>query len=108
MYRRLLKNSNVNCYFATSSLEAENILNSTKIDLVVSDYRLKQETGLDFIKKMRKQEISIPMIILSGFAEEEFIKQALSLSIVQDFVVKPISSGDLKKVLSRYLNQELL
>ena len=108
MYRRLLHSSNINCYFAQNTTEAERILNNCTIDLVVSDYRLEQETGLDFIKKMRKENITIPMIILSGYAEEEFVKQALNMSVIQDFVLKPISSQDLKNVLSKYLKSELL
>lgn len=108
MYRRLLHGSNINCYFAQNTTEAERILNNCTIDLVVSDYRLEQETGLDFIKKIRKENITIPMIILSGYAEEEFVKQALNMSVIQDFVLKPISSQDLKTVLSKYLKSELL
>jgi YesN/AraC family two-component response regulator len=108
MYKRLLRGSEFNCFFAHNVTEAKNIIETQKIDLVVSDYRLEQETGLDFIKQMRERNIKIPMIILSGYAEEEFVKKALELSIVQDFVLKPISSNDLRSVLNKYLKQEML
>ena len=39
------------------------------IELVVTDYKMPRMNGVDFIKRIRKQAPSTPIILLSGFAD---------------------------------------
>ncbi len=108
MYKRVFRNSNIICYFAKNITTAEEIIKNEKIDLVVSDYRLEQETGLDFIKKLRTNHLNIPMIILSGFADEELVLTAVKNAIIQEYILKPINADELRKLLDKYLKLEQL
>ena len=49
--------------------DALQLLSEREFDLVITDYRLPSMTGSELIKRMRKQEIDTPVILLSGFVE---------------------------------------
>ena len=54
-------------FVAKNIKEAFEILEKEKIDLIISDIHLKNECGLDFIKKFRETNNETPILILSAF-----------------------------------------
>lgn len=107
-YKRMLHSTKVEGFYAKNSEEAIKIIKAVNIDLIMSDYRLEQETGLDFLKYARKNGINVPMIIISGYAEENFIKSAMELNIVQDYLVKPVGLDIFKKLIMKFLPGEIV
>jgi len=107
-YKRMLHFSKINGHYSKSIGEAFKILKTEKIDLIISDYRLEQETGLEFLKLARESGSTVPMIIISGYAEENFIKSAIELNIVQSYYLKPINFDSFKAIINKYLPEELL
>lgn len=105
-YRRMVRQYGMTGFYALNSKEAQQIIDTNKIDLIISDYRLEQETGLDFLKKVRETNLEIPLVIISGYAEEEFINAAMKLHVIQDYLIKPITINDFRGVLSKYLGKE--
>ena len=105
-YRRMLHSTSFEGIFTRNSQEALKAIKDEKIDLIVSDYRLEQETGLDFLKVARKMGVQVPMIIISGYAEENFIKNAIEHNIVQSYLIKPVSLEVFKKTLIEFLPEE--
>lgn len=106
-YKRMLRLEGVAGHFAQNSIEAQKIIDSESVDLIISDYRLEQETGLDFLKTIRLNNAKIPMIIISGYAEENFVRSAMDLNIIQDYLIKPITVNDFRNVLEKFLVKEL-
>lgn len=103
-YRRMLRSYEYNGFYATNSKDAYKIIANNQIDLIISDYRLEQETGLDFLKNVRTGNLRIPMIIISGYADGAFIKSALELNVIQGYFLKPISVDVFGQVLVKFLN----
>ena len=101
-YQRLIRQFEVKAFYAQNTEQARIILGSQKIDLIISDYRLEQETGLEFLTKMRQEFKNTPMIILSGYAEENFIKEAISSNTIQEYLLKPISLHEFKNLIQKY------
>lgn len=64
-----------------------------KPDLVITDIKMPDMDGLDAARAIWNQ-FALPVIIISGFAEEELLKRA-SAHHVMVFLVKPIKSADL-------------
>ena len=54
-------------FVAKDIKEAFKILESERIDLIISDIHLKNECGLDFIKSFRQTNNHTPILILSGY-----------------------------------------
>lgn len=107
-YRRIVRPMGIEGFYAKDSKQAQMVLDTHKIDLIISDYRLEQETGLDFLRTVRIKDKKIPMIIISGYAEENFVNNARELDIIQDYLIKPVSLEGIKNLLGRYLTRENL
>lgn len=107
-YQRILKPYGIESFFARNSKEAELIIEKHKVDLIISDYRLEQETGIDFLNRVRQKDREIPMIIISGFADEDFIKMAMESKVIQGFYLKPINVNEFRSVIERYIPKESL
>ena len=69
-------------YHAQSISEANVILDSNLIDIIICDIKLKNENGLDFIRDFRKKNTKIPIIVISGHKDEEFLFRASDLQLI--------------------------
>ena len=78
--------------------EAETILSREKIDIIISDIKLKQENGLDFIRNFRQHDSHTPIIILSGHKDEDFLFRAIPLKLTA-YLLKPIKYDELINAL---------
>ena len=85
-------------YDTESTKKAEELIKSHRIDVIISDINLAQDSGLEFIKKIRKLQINIPVILLSAYTNKEYLLEATKLKLV-DYLVKPIDFNDLKDAL---------
>jgi DNA-binding response OmpR family regulator len=100
--------SNFKIDFVLNVEEAEQRLSTQDYDVVVADYDLPNENGLDFLQKLRKQGNELPFILFTGKGREEVAKQALSLG-VDSYINKSVnieaSYGELSNDI-RLLNQK--
>jgi two-component system response regulator GlrR len=48
--------------------EALSHIQSQKFDLVLTDYRMPDMTGLDLVSKLRQDECSVPIIMMTGYS----------------------------------------
>ncbi len=76
---------------ATSGDEALTLLKDRLPDVIVSDIRMPEMDGLEFIANVRNDPrlATIPVIVLSGHGAEEDERTAWQLGI-HDFVAKPV------------------
>lgn len=77
-------------FVAKNIEEAFKILKNEKIDLIISDINLKNESGLDFIKKFRETNNEMPILILSGYKDEDLLFKAMTLNL-SGYLIKPIN-----------------
>ena len=77
-------------FVAKNIKEAFKILNDEKIDLIISDVNLKKESGLDFIEEFRKTNNETPILILSGYKDEDLLFKAMTLNL-SGYLLKPIN-----------------
>jgi CheY-like chemotaxis protein len=62
-------------------------LQSESFDLVLSDYRLPDMTGIEFIRQLNKTNNSAPIVLLTGKGNENVAVEAMKLG-VRDYIVK--------------------
>lgn len=72
---------------AASTDEAAELINRVKPEVVVLDTRLREENGLDVIKKCRKNEVQCKFIALASSTNEIEFKQACQMG-VNGYVLK--------------------
>lgn len=85
---------------ATTIDEAKKTLSEQNIDIIISDIKLKNENGIDFIRDVRSYNTATPIIIISGHKDEEFLFRSIPLGLTA-YLLKPIKYEDLIDALSR-------
>lgn len=91
-------------FLAKDNKKAFHILLKEKIDLIIVDSHLKNESGIDFIEKVRLRDQQIAIILISDHKNEEILFRVVSLKL-SGYIVKPISYIDLIKAFERCTNQ---
>ncbi|MCW4022607.1 MAG: response regulator [Candidatus Bathyarchaeota archaeon] len=64
-----------------------NIVQKENFDLLISDYRLPDMTGIELVQELKKKSIEIPIILLTSKGSENVAVEAMKLG-VQDYVIK--------------------
>jgi DNA-binding NtrC family response regulator len=85
-----------------SSKEALEQLRQQTFDLVVLDIQLDQESGLDLLQKIAKEQEDIPVILCTAYS---CYKDDFSSWLADAYVVKSSNLDDLKKEVRRILAQ---
>ena len=82
------------CGEASDGELAYPLIKKEKPDIVITDIRMPFMNGLELSKIIKKEMPWIEIIILSGFEEFEYAKEAIHLGVAQ-YLTKPISGDDL-------------
>ena len=107
--RRIMKNilkqlGFKNLVEADDGTTALNILESQKIDLIISDWNMPKMTGLELLKKLRAstEYKKTPFLMVTAEAQKQNVIEAVQAG-VSNYVVKPFTaeaiSDKLKKIL---------
>ena len=78
--------------------KANEILNNSHIDIIISDINLDGGNGLDFIERIRIKNKIIPVIFISAYTDTNYLLQATKLKLI-DYLIKPIDFKMLKNAL---------
>ncbi|MCF5544722.1 response regulator [Pseudomonas salomonii] len=94
----------IRCMTADSGETAWDLLeSSSSIGLLITDLRMAPSNGLQLIKQVRSStRAALPIIIMSGDAEARDVIDAMHMSVV-DFMLKPIDSVKLARMVKREL-----
>ena len=79
---------------------ALSMIRDTKPDILITDIRMPFMDGLALCRVVRRQMPWIGIIILSGYDEFEYARQAIQLG-VKEYMLKPITANELRQVLDR-------
>lgn len=98
----ILKHLFKEIYVAKNAKEAFNLYESKKPDLIITDIRMPNETGIELIKKIRKTDSKIRVIITSAFTDLDYMLEATELHLVK-YIVKPITEVKLNEALEAFI-----
>ncbi|MDQ0195846.1 response regulator transcription factor [Paenibacillus wynnii] len=77
---------------ASNGTAAMQILEEIPVELMITDIRMPEISGLALVSQMREKQIQCQpsVILISGHAQFEYAQQAIQLSVV-DYLLKPAS-----------------
>lgn len=101
--KRVLENQH-EIQIAYNSLEAYKALNSASFDLVLLDYRLGKENGLEVLNSIKQMENDLPVVIMTAFGSSDVVIKSINQG-ARDYLIKPIELNDLETVIQRYSRQ---
>jgi DNA-binding NarL/FixJ family response regulator len=87
---------------AESAIEYLNI-NYRNVDLVISDIKLPEKSGLDLAKEVKRLKPNIKVILLSQYSNKEYVSNGLKNGI-DGYLIKSTGVNDLLKAISAVLN----
>ncbi|MGD9007219.1 MAG: ATP-binding protein [Desulfobacteraceae bacterium] len=76
-----------------------------KFDLVITDMTMPHMTGGQLVQALQETRPDVPIIITTGYSEKISSEKAQMMG-VQDFVMKPLSYGDLTKRIRKAIDQK--
>jgi putative two-component system response regulator len=105
---RMLQAQGFSCLEACSGREGLQVLERTgEIPLIISDMRMPELDGMGFLEAVRQKFPDSSVIMLSGISETTTAVDCLHLGAA-DFLLKPISLGELQARVSRALEKRAL
>jgi PAS domain S-box-containing protein len=94
---------------ASSAREALDLLERDgPVSVVISDQRMPEMTGVEFLSKVFEMNPTTTRIILTGFADMDAIIRAINDGHVYAYITKPWEPADLKQVVRRAVDHHAL
>lgn len=87
--------------------DALEILLSEHFDLIVSDLKLSGKSGLDLLRKIRKEKLDCPAIIYTSYTSIKCAAQALRLGAA-DYILRPFTDSYLLHAVVRVINEKCI
>ncbi|CQR58850.1 response regulator transcription factor [Paenibacillus riograndensis] len=90
---------------AENGIDARERLLNGRVHLLITDVRMPEVSGLDLIRSLEGQVRKPVIIVISGYAEFDYVQQALRLGAV-NYLLKPLDKEELVQVVEAALKQE--
>lgn len=87
----------------SSISRAQKQLEAEGADLILSDMRLPDHDGIDLLLWLSERQLSIPLIIMTGYADIQSAVRAMK-SGAFDYVAKPVNPDELLKKITEALS----
>lgn len=101
--RRLVRKQPLQCFFATSAEEGLNILQDEKIDLIISDMRMPNMNGAEFLTKCKERWPKTVRVLLTGHSDISATITALNSGGIYRYLSKPWDDQELLDTIEQGL-----
>lgn len=92
-------------FLADSALKGLDIIKQHDIMVVVSDLKMPQMNGLDFIERIKAELPSKVCILLTAFMESDVMFKAFNKELIFRYIMKPWRKDELKEVIELALKK---
>ncbi|MFP4417355.1 MAG: response regulator [Chitinispirillaceae bacterium] len=82
---------------ANNGRNAIDLLTVYRVDVIITDIMMPELEGTEFILRLRQS--NIPIISVSGLAQEDVISKIISSLGIRGFLQKPFRPGDILKMI---------
>lgn len=84
----------------TNGKEALKIINQKKVDILLSDIRVPGMDGLSLLREIKRNNMKIKTIFISGYDDFSYAQEAIRLGAI-DYILKPVETEALKSALQK-------
>ncbi len=106
--RRLFYNEPYIAYFASSGAEGLDVLRQNTVDLIISDMRMPEMNGAEFLSQVFIQWPETIRILLTGYADFQSTIDAVNKGRIYNYCNKPWNDEELKLLIRNALEQKRL
>jgi DNA-binding NtrC family response regulator len=94
-------------YSASSGNEGVDVTKNNLIDIVLSDYKMPDKTGLEVLEEVKKINPEISFVILTAYGTVENAVKAMRLG-AYDYISKPVDLDELDLLIERIIETKNL
>jgi DNA-binding NtrC family response regulator len=102
-FRDFLRRENCSAVTALSAEEALKEMDRHTIDLVITDVRLKSQSGITFFMRLKSRRRDLPVIVITGYPNLIGGEEVKALG-ADYFFLKPLELDKLREAVRRCLH----
>lgn len=106
--RRLLRPDGYRILSANSGHKGLELLAKNKVDVIISDQRMPEMTGVEFLRRVKSIYPETVRIVLSGYTDLQSITEAVNEGSIYRFMTKPWDDNLLRKNIAGALRHKEL
>ncbi len=103
--KRILRKEGYQLLTASSGVEGLEILKENDVHLVMSDQRMPQMSGTEFLARVKEEYPDTIRIILTGYTDVDSITESINRGHIYKFFLKPWNDQNLKLEIKKALEQ---
>ncbi len=88
-------------YTAISGDEALKVLNAKKVHIIITDQRMPEMTGVEFLEKVIEIDPEPMRILLTGYADMTAVVDAVNKGKIYHYLAKPWNEEELDMTINR-------
>ena len=104
MLATFLDKNGFNTNRALSGKECLSAVKKDSYNLVLTDLRLPDLTGIDLLKELKQDNPKIPVVLMTGYGDIKTAVQAIKLGAFE-YVTKPINPDEILNIAQNALNE---
>ena len=102
---RLLRQDDYKIFTASSGKEGLDILKDNEINVIISDQRMPEMSGTEFLSEASKIYPNTIRIVLSGYTELQSVTEAINEGSIFKFLTKPWDDNALREIIKDAFRQ---
>lgn len=106
--KRLFRSEGYHTLTAESGQAGLQILQTEPVDLVVSDMRMPEMDGAQFLEQVRSRWPRTKRLLLTGYADVGSIMKAINRGEIYRYIAKPWDDNDILLIVRQALERKLL
>lgn len=89
LMRYTFEPNNIEVISADNGKAAITLLENNAVDVIITDLLMPTMTGLAFIREMKKRRVSIPIIIITAYGNNQMVKEIIEEGVFK-LIEKPL------------------
>jgi len=98
---KALNMKNFDAHSTTDGNKVLNLMNQYKFDLVITDLKMPNITGMDLLRKIKEEKSNVGVIVMSGYGTIEDAVESIKVG-AYDFITKPFTVKKITELIKSY------
>jgi len=104
--RRNLNEMGLNPFTSDNVVEGIEILETTDIDLVITDLNMPEVGGIQLVKYISHHFADTPVLVITGYPEVQGAVDVMKMGAVE-YLIKPFTNDELNKALDHIITEKI-